>query len=598
MKGQEVKLVDACLADLKELGYKMIRNLIGIMMDDSIDVVCIKQEPVDSDIPPDLMNFGELNQLSKSIYQKLTEVFKQNGINSIKKTDSDKGKQDSVKSKDEEMYLLNGDSEFSGNNEVNTRLSNDNYLPCKELKTDGQNLNDPVDHVPGTSKVENSVLKNILTMEPNIDKLRKDYSDKTNNSEQNNVKFESYLYNDSKVFGCNKQNKTQPNKKNISKKRTSSSGKKKKTNTSSKKVLTKVKSTEKILKENEIKKEPISLPEDKDIDEEKKELDRLIKDEVMAGLIKTELAPPEPFDFSQVPDLPELATTHSEANQYMKSYMHSTIYSSDTVQIDKPSSCEYCGKVFVSGQNLVKHLEQHVGEVRIHLRGEHGGEMYNCQYCDREFLRYSNKMRHERIHLGIRPHECDVCGEKFFQRTELRDHKYKHEGIFPFPCDLCEKQFRKRSQFNMHRKIHTGEGIVECVPCNKKFNYKSSYTKHCESERHHKQEAIFNGRAIKKNKTASMKKTKSTLKGKRDDTESEDEIEDESIIDEEYYENDENSCTDEKNDDSDVDETNLKDIEKRNDSSDTTIDENYTSSLKEDKLKGGNPGMKIIIKRK
>ncbi|CAG2240681.1 unnamed protein product [Mytilus edulis] len=120
----------------------------------------------------------------------------------------------------------------------------------------------------------------------------------------------------------------------------------------------------------------------------------------------------------------------------------------------------------------------------------------------------------------------------------------------------------------------------------KKFNYKSSYTKHCESERHHKQEAIFNGRAIKKNKTASMKKTKSTLKGKRDDTESEDEIEDESIIDEEYYENDENSCTDEKNDDSDVDETNLKDIEKRNDSSDTTIDENYTSSLKEDKLKG------------
>ncbi|VDI55094.1 Hypothetical predicted protein [Mytilus galloprovincialis] len=522
------------------------------MMADRIDVVRIKKEPVDSDIPvpPDLMN------------QKLTEAFKQNGINSIIKTNSNKGKQDSVKRKDGEMYLVNEGRDLSGKDESNTSLSDDNYLPCKVPKANEQNLNKSVDN--GTSEVKNSVLKTILSNEPNFDKLSKDDCDKTNNSEQNNAEFEPYLYNDSEVFGHKIPNRIEPKKKIIHKKSLSSRGKKKKTNTSSKKELTTVKSTEKILKENEIKKEPITLHEDKDIGEEKKELDRLIKDEVMAGLIKTELAPPEPFDFSQVPDLPELATTHSEANQYMKSYMHS--------------------------------------EVRIHFRGEHGGEMYNCQYCDREFLRYSNKMRHERIHLGIRPHECDVCGEKFFQRTELRDHKYKHEGIFPFPCDLCEKQFRKRSQFNMHRKIHTGEGIVECVPCNKKFNYKSSYTKHCESERHHKQEAIFNGTVIKKNNIASKKKMKSKKKWIRDDTESEDntdEIEDESIDEEYMYnENYENSNADEKNYDSHVDETNFKNIDKGDDSSDTTIDENYTSSLKEDKLKGGNAGMKLIIKRK
>lgn len=158
---------------------------------------------------------------------------------------------------------------------------------------------------------------------------------------------------------------------------------------------------------------------------------------------------------------------------------------------------------------------------------------------------------------------------------------------------ICSDFFYKVLYFS-------GEGIVECVPCNKKFNYKSSYTKHCESERHHKQEAIFNGTAIKKNNIASKKKMKSKKKWIRDDTESEDntdEIEDESI-DEEYNENDENFNADEKNDDSHVDETNLKNIDKGDDSSDTTIDKNYTSSLKEDKLKGGNAGMKLIIKRK
>ncbi|CAC5357543.1 unnamed protein product [Mytilus coruscus] len=391
--------------------------------------------------------FWELNQLSKSIYQKLTEVFKQNGINSIKKkNDSNKGKQEySVEGNDGEMYLVNKGSDFSGKDEANSSLSDDNYLPCKVLKADEQNLNDSVHNVPGTSKVKSSVLRNILSMEPtgNFDKLRKDDCDKTNNSEKNNVEFESYLYNDLEVFGRNMPNNKQQKRKAYTKR--------------GHLLETKRKNQIQVLKSIDY-----SLHEDKDIDEEKKELDRLIKDEVMAGLIKTEIAPPEPFDFSQVPDLPELATTHSEANQYMKSYMHS-------------------------------------------------------------------------------------------------------------------------------------EGIVECVPCNRKFNYKSSYTKHCESERHHKQEAIFNGTALKRKNMASTKKTKSKKRRTIDDTESEDNTDE---TDEEYDEKDENSDADEKNDDSDEDETNGEQIDQKDDSSNSKIDENYTSSLKEDKSRGGNTGMKLIIKRK
>ena len=115
---------------------------------------------------------------------------------------------------------------------------------------------------------------------------------------------------------------------------------------------------------------------------------------------------------------------------------------------------------------------------------------------------------------------------------------------------------------------------MECVPCNKKFNYKSSYKKHCESVRHLKKEAIFNGTTVKVDNSKRSKVMKSKKKKIKEnlDTEQED-------FEDLNYESDDNV------------------IHSDEDSSDTIVDENYTSSLKDDLSETGLIGMKLIIKR-
>jgi hypothetical protein len=56
---------------------------------------------------------------------------------------------------------------------------------------------------------------------------------------------------------------------------------------------------------------------------EVKDISKLIKEEI-AGLIKSEVK----FEMSHVPEFPNMAKTHSEANLYMKSYMHNTTFAS------------------------------------------------------------------------------------------------------------------------------------------------------------------------------------------------------------------------------------------------------------------------------
>ena len=119
-----------------------------------------------------------------------------------------------------------------------------------------------------------------------------------------------------------------------------------------------------------------------------------------------------------------------------------------------------------------------------------------------------------------------------------------------------------------------GEGIVECVPCNKKFNYKSSYKKHCESERHLKKEAIFNGTAVKVDNS----KTSKVMKSKKKKTQENSDTEPDDIVDLNYESDDNVIPSDE-------------------DSLDTIVEENYTSSLKDDLSETGHIGMKLGIKR-
>ncbi|XP_069496493.1 zinc finger protein 585A-like isoform X2 [Ambystoma mexicanum] len=112
---------------------------------------------------------------------------------------------------------------------------------------------------------------------------------------------------------------------------------------------------------------------------------------------------------------------------------------------ERQFSCSECGKNFMRGADLAKHLRTHLGGVRA----------YVCNACGKCFRRNTSLIIHERIHTGERPYECVQCGKSFIQRQHLTTHQKIHTGVRPFQCIECGKGFRWRSELIKHQKIHT-----------------------------------------------------------------------------------------------------------------------------------------------
>lgn len=523
------------------------------------DILDIKQEPVDPDPPCKVKNFGKFNKLSKSIFEKLNEVFgnrnskldhniKIEDVNSIDLDNAEKRQHDySTSTEHGDIFLVNDKNNFDENYvKKDSNVLDESYLPSQN-NGNGQNVseNPRRNDVILEIKQRMPVLKNILNSKPvlefsvlqqndidysleNYTRSDNDKSDLEENCIRNdNNKFDSeenymrkgndqsdseeknlrndindcHSFDDDvkvlKVYTNNNlqkngktegQNKKKPNKA----KTTSITKKKTKRCTGNKKVL-KTKMDTKILNKTDIKKEPMNSVNKFDIREEVKDISRLIKEEI-AGLIKSEVK----FEMSHVPEFPNMAKTHSEANLYMKSYMHNTTFASGTIEIDKPCCCQYCGKVFVSGQNLVKHLEQHVGDrphvcdvcgktfkIRQNLRRHymiHTGEKpYKCQVCDKAFATYTTFSKHKLVHTGEKNHECDICGKKFAHKTNMKSHRLLHLEDRPFKCHICHKGFNKNANLRSHMKVHLGVKPHKCEYCGKGFPEKYQLTMHVRS---------------------------------------------------------------------------------------------------------------------
>nr|XP_033805137.1 zinc finger protein 585B-like isoform X2 [Geotrypetes seraphini] len=111
--------------------------------------------------------------------------------------------------------------------------------------------------------------------------------------------------------------------------------------------------------------------------------------------------------------------------------------------------CSECGKSFLRGSDLMKHMSTHKGD-RSNI----------CRVCGKGFRRHTSLIIHERIHTGERPYQCATCGKNFIQRQHLTTHVKTHTGERPFLCIECGKGFRWRSELIKHQRVHADKAPV------------------------------------------------------------------------------------------------------------------------------------------
>ncbi|KAJ0012337.1 hypothetical protein NQD34_013312 [Periophthalmus magnuspinnatus] len=162
----------------------------------------------------------------------------------------------------------------------------------------------------------------------------------------------------------------------------------------------------------------------------------------------------------------------------------------------KLETCE-CGKVFVSKEDLFKHVETHVKE-----------RPYSCSVCGKGFTVKKNMEIHMRIHTGEKLYACTLCEKRFVQASTLNSHMRTHSGdsafsrpgaskprvkdtttVKPFKCPVCQKSFKLKAYLQAHIMIHVADKHFSCPECPKTFSRKVYLKNHMAI---HNKEKIYN----------------------------------------------------------------------------------------------------------
>ncbi|XP_034832687.1 uncharacterized protein [Maniola hyperantus] len=164
--------------------------------------------------------------------------------------------------------------------------------------------------------------------------------------------------------------------------------------------------------------------------------------------------------------------------------------------------CDYCGKVFMSSQYIVRHIKNHMNPDQYECehcplsfrtktglkshRSTHGivsqrkqkcGK-YVCNVCGSAQSSSSNYKIHLRRHANEYSQSCKLCGKGFYRTSDLETHMRIHTGERPYGCMFCPQRFARQDTLNRHIKCHTGEKPYHCTFCNDNFVNAAVLKKH------------------------------------------------------------------------------------------------------------------------
>ena len=137
--------------------------------------------------------------------------------------------------------------------------------------------------------------------------------------------------------------------------------------------------------------------------------------------------------------------------------------------------CDLCDDVF----NYQSTLKNHVQVV-------HNGTKYSCEYCGKVSSSANNLRIHiDRVHKRSTKCTCTICGRVLRDKTVLDFHvKSVHEGLKDSICETCGKSFAKEYALKAHLAVIHSIGVEQsniCNNCGKIFGRKSNLRMHIET---------------------------------------------------------------------------------------------------------------------